>query len=212
MVYHYMLDKLANLLRSGDGGVPDLLEVLGLGAWYMDLSEEERQKLHEYSTAFGTGGEYNMLEQSVQSTSQTQQAYLKGVGSTAVSNKDYEFAEKILLNALEADGDNPTDRHFVYNSLIELYYKQRDDRDDAIEKCIKYCEEDIERIGKFLNAWDGEPPRIPAFKRLAIIHENQGNYEAALQVCDEAIKRGLEDGTKGGFEGRKQRIRNKMGG
>ena len=187
-----------------------MIEVLGLEEWYRNLSEEERQKLHEHSTAFGTGGEYNMLEQPVKTTTQTEQGYLKGVGSTALANEDYAFAEKILLKALEADDDNPSDRHFVYNSLIELYYKQRDDREDAIEKCIHYCNEDIERIEEFLSEWDGEPPRIPAFKRLAIIYENQGEYGAALDICDEAIERGLDDGTKGGFEGRKERIKTKI--
>lgn len=211
MLRHCMLSKLAKLLRSNNDGVPDLLDVLGLEEWYRRLSEGERQKLHEHSTAFGTGGEYNMLEQPVKSTTQTQQGYLKGVGSTALANKDYAFAEKILLKALEADDDNPSDRHFVYNSLIDLYYKRREVREDAIEKCIRYCNQDIERIDEFLNEWDGDPPRIPAFKRLAIIYENQGEYDAALEVCDEAIERGLDDGTKGGFEGRKERIKNKMG-
>jgi len=135
MLYNYMFDKITDLFQSGEQ-VPDLLEVLRLEEWYLELSEEEREKLHEYSTAFGAGGEFNQMDQPVQSTTQTPKGYLKGVGSTAVSNKDYGFAEKVLLKALDVEG-NPKDRHFVYNSLIELYYKQRDDRDDAIENCIK---------------------------------------------------------------------------
>lgn len=212
-----MLDKIVDLFRSNGRDVPDLLEVFGLVEWYLDLSEKEQEKLHEYSTAFGTGGEYNQLEQSVKGTTQTAQGYLKGVGSSAVSAKDYAFAEKVLLKALEVDDDNPTDRHFVYNSLIDLYYKQRDDRDDAIGQCIRFCKEDIESIDEFLDAWmaeydDDEPPRIPAFKRLAIIYEKQGDYEKAIDVCEMAMDRGLDDGTKGGFEGRKQRLQNKMNG
>lgn len=205
-----MLGKLIKLFRSGNKAVPDLIEVLGLEEWYVTLSERDRRKLHEYSTSFGTGGESNMLELPVKTTSETQQGYLKGVGSTALANKDYAFAEKVLLKALESDNDNPLDRHFVYNSLIDLYYKQRDDWEGAIEKCIYYCTEDIERIDEFLNEWDGGPPRIPAFKRLAIIYENQAEYDAAIDICDEAIERGLDDGTKGGFAGRRERIYNKM--
>ncbi|WP_435158641.1 tetratricopeptide repeat protein [Haladaptatus sp. DFWS20] len=211
-----MLDKITNLFRSRGEEVPGLLNVLGLGEWYTNLPAEDQQKLYEYSTIFGMGGESNQLDHSVHSTSQTQQSHLKSVGSTAVHEKDYEFAEKVLLKALDADGDNPTDRHFVYNSLIELYYKQRDERNDAIEKCIAYCEEDIDTIDAFLDAWEREygdgPPGIPSFKRLAIILEKQGNYQDALEICEMAIQRGLSDGTKGGYKGRKQRIQNKIDG
>lgn len=211
-----MIDKIIDLFRSRVQEVPNLLEVLGLAEWYHDLSAEEQRRLHEYSTAFGTGGEYNQLEQPVKATSQTSLSYLNGVGSSAINDKNYEFAELVLLKALDTDDNNSQDRHFVYNSLIDLYYKQRDDRDDAIQKCIRYCKEDIESIDVFLDAWmaeyNEEPPRIPSFKRLAIIYEKQGNYERALEICERAIDQALDDGTKGGFEGRKQRIQNKMDG
>jgi len=205
-----MIDKIFSFLLQDSSEVPDLLEVLGLSEWYSELSEEEQQKLYEYSTAFGAGGEFNQLDQPVQSTSKTQQGYLKGVGSSAINNKDNQFAEKVLLKGLNAEDSNPTDKHFVYNSLIKLYYKQRDNRDDAIEKCVKYCREDIESVQSFLDAWDGEPPRIPAFKRLAIIYDKQENYQEAIEICDKALQLGLSDGTKGGFEGRKQRLQNKI--
>jgi tetratricopeptide (TPR) repeat protein len=205
-----MWSRLLDFLKPSRDSTPDLLEYFGLDGWYRSLSEEEREKLHEYSTFFGTGGELNLLDDSVQSTTQTAQGYLKGVGSTAANEKDYDFAEKVLLKALEVEDSTATDRHFVYNTLIDLYYKQRDDRDDAIEKCIKYCQEDIKTIDEFLDEWNGEPPRIPAFKRLEIIHQKQANYQKALNVCDKALELGLDDGTKTGFEGRKERIKNKM--
>ena len=220
MTFNNMIDKITEFLRAGErerrdlSETPDLLEVLGLDGWYTNLSSEDRQLLYDYSTAFGLDGEFNQLDGSVKSTSQTQQSYLQGVGSTAVSEKDYDFAERILLKALDAKGGSPSDRHFVYNSLIDLYYKQRDERDDAIEKCIVHCSEDIASIDAFLSGWEqehgGPLPRIPSFKRLAIIYEKQGKYDAALDVCEQALQRGLEDGTKGGFEGRKQRILKKM--
>lgn len=90
-----------------------------------------------------------------------------------------------------------------------MFYKQRDDREDAIEKCIEYCQKDIEIADEFVAEFGGVP-RIPSFKRLAIIYERQERYEDALEVCDRALEIGTTDGTKGGFEGRKERIRNKM--
>ncbi|MFC4540823.1 tetratricopeptide repeat protein [Halosolutus amylolyticus] len=203
-----MFDKITSLFQSGSA-VPDLIAVLNLEEWYLDLSDKERQKVHQYSTAFGTGGEVNLLEQSVSDTSQTAQEYLKGVGSTAASENDYEFAEQVLQTALKFEDGSATSTHFTYTELIDVYYKQRDEWDDAIEKCIKYCKKDIEIADEFVAEF-GDVPRIPSFKRLAIIYEKQDQYEEALNVCDQALEIGTTDGTKGGFEGRKERIRKKM--
>ena len=203
-----MLDKITDLFRSGQD-VPDLIVGLGLEDWYTRLSDEQQQKLHEYSTFFGTGGEMNLLDEGVTETSQSAQEYLKGVGGTAASEKDYEFAEFVLLEALERDDGSATSTHFTYNELIDIYYKQRDDREDAIEKCTEYCKKDIEIAEEFVAEF-GEVPRIPSFKRLAIIYEKQDRYEEALAVCNQALAIGTVDGTKGGFEGRKERFRKKL--
>ena len=65
-------------------------------------------------------------------------------------DRKYDKAEKMLLKALKAKDDNAIDRHFTYNILIKLYYKLRDQRKDAMEKCINYCKEDIKRLPEFL--------------------------------------------------------------
>lgn len=203
-----MFDKILDLFRSGPS-VPDFIVGVGLEEWYTNLSDEQRQKLHEYSTFFGTGGEMNLLDKGTGETSQSAQEYLKGVGSTAASEKDYEFAEMVLLEALDREDGSATSTHFTYNELIDVYYKQRDDREDAIEKCIEYCKKDIEIADEFVAEF-GEVPRIPSFKRLAIIYERQERYADAIAVCDQALEIGTTDGTKGGFEGRKDRLRKKL--
>ncbi|WP_433628382.1 tetratricopeptide repeat protein [Halomicrococcus sp. NG-SE-24] len=205
-----MFDEIIDLFQPKET-VPDLIEALDLKEWYVSLPEKQRQKLHQYSTSFDIGGEVNTLEQSVKKTPQTAQVYLNGVGSTAASEKEYEFAEMVLLSALEFDDGTATSTHFTYNELVDVYYKQRDDREDALEKCIKYCKKDIEIASDFVNEF-GEVPRIPSFKRLAIIYEKQSRYKDALEVCDQALEIGTTDGTKGGFEDRKERIRKKRDG
>lgn len=212
-----VLGILSRIFGSGREREENLLDDLGLRDWYENLPEAEQEAVHGYSTMFSTGGEINQIDHTRKGPSTTPQSFLKGVGSSAVHHNDLEIGEKVLLKALEAEGDNPTDRHFVYNSLIDLYYKQRDERDDAIENCITYCKEDIERIDEFLRAWGAgpgnpKPPRIPAFKRLAIIYEQRGEYQQAIEVCERAIDLGLSDGTKGGFEGRLERIMKKLDG
>jgi tetratricopeptide (TPR) repeat protein len=203
-----MFDKITDLFRSGSS-VPDFIVGVGLEEWYVNFSDEQQQKLHEYSTLFGTGGEMNLLDKGTGETSQSAQEYLKGVGSTAASEKDYEFAEMVLLEALDHEDGSATSTHFTYNELIDVYYKQRDDREDAIKKCIQYCKKDIEIADEFVAEF-GEVPRIPSFKRLAIIYEKQERYADAIAVCEQALEIGTTDGTKGGFEGRKDRLRKKL--
>jgi len=203
-----MFDKIIDLFRSGPS-VPDFIVGVGLEDWYTNLSDEQQQKLHEYSTFFGTGGDMNLLDKGTVETSQSAQEYLKGVGSTAASEKDFEFAEIVLLEALDREDGSATSTHFTYNELIDVYYKQREDREDAIENCVQYCKKDIEIADEFVAEF-GEVPRIPSFKRLAIIYERQERYADAIAVCDQALEIGTTDGTKGGFEGRKDRLRKKL--
>ncbi len=124
---------------------------------------------------------------------------------------------------LEIEKNNQNDvigLHFTYNQLIELYYKQRDNRDNAIDKCIDTCWKDINKMDTIINEFKKEQsykdygtlPRMPSFERLAIVYEKSGEYKKSLNVCEKAIEYGLTDKTKGGFEGRISRINKKMKG
>ena len=154
-----------------------------------------------------------------------------------LSSKKFNKAEKLLLKALKAKDDIVIDRHFTYNTLIQLYYKLRNKRKDALEKCIVYCKEDIKRLPEFLETeektnrsqWDyskerwghlhngereGEykytPPQCPSVIQLAIIYEKNGEFQKAIDICNFALKLELRDGTKGGFQGRKAKLEKKL--
>ena len=117
-----------------------------------------------------------------------------------------------LLGDLENARD-VSSRHFSYNDLIDFYYEQRETRPDALQKCIEYCQADILHIMPFLKKCEhefGDIPRIPSFERLAIIYEKQGRYSEAIGICRKAISLGLWDGTKGRFEGRLERLNQKL--
>lgn len=185
---------------------------IGLKEWFNSLSKSEKEKVRKYYS-MGFSDPKN-LESEIKSSSSNQQKFIGGIGQNALSQKDYSFAETVLLEALQSKDDNPLDRHFVYNSLIDLYYKKRDISSDAIENCIEYCLEDIKFIEDFQKAWErefgDELPRIPSFERLAIIYEKQGKLEEAIEICQMALKLGLKDSTKGGFEGRVKRLQKKL--
>lgn len=56
------------------------------------------------------------------------------------------------------------------------------------------------------------PPHVPAYVRLAMLYEKQERYEAAIDICVEAIKAGaVNDGNKGKMYGRLARLIRKSG-
>jgi tetratricopeptide (TPR) repeat protein len=106
--------------------------------------------------------------------------------------------------------------------LIDLYYKQRDDRPDAINFCIDFCLLDINSIEQFIALWHQqvkslgipddkiETPRIPSFERLSIIYDKQGRFLEAIEICKKAIELNLQDSTKGGFSARLALLEKKL--
>jgi len=138
-------------------------------------------------------------------------------GFNFLAMKKYDMAETALLIALHAPDDNPIDRHFAYNVLIDLYYKRRDEQEDAVEKCIHYCKEDIARLTEFLkydkrDNYGGKyyPPQCPSIQRLAIIYEKNGQYQEAIDLCNLGIRLGLKEDTKGGYQGRIEKLKKKL--
>ncbi len=127
--------------------------------------------------------------------------------------RKYKKAEQLFLKALNAKDDTLEYRHLTYNGLIRLYYKLRDKRKDALEKCIMFCGEDIKILPKFLEQQRriyGAVPRCPSVIQLSIIHEKNNEYQRAIDICNYAIEQGLDDGTKTGFQGRREKLKKKL--
>jgi hypothetical protein len=78
---------------------------------------------------------------------------------------------------------------------------------------IRLGDEHIERFKTFaapLVELCGFMPSVPTFKYLAIVLTEDGKYEKAIEVCQKAMSYGVNDGTKGGFPARIERIKKKM--
>lgn len=120
--------------------------------------------------------------------------------------------EKLLLN--EINKKRITDIHFAYIALQDFYYKYRDLKDEYLEKCIRFCEQDIDMLPSLQKEYRLEEEKrahllasiqskaeikrqldkiepfmgnIPAFFRLAVIYEKKNDIKGALKVCTKAI-------------------------
>lgn len=133
--------------------------------------------------------------------------------------------EQELLNILKNSIGNSLNEHFAYIELQNFYYKYRKNDQKYLELCKQYCQKDIavlpqvdrdyiteqtrtlkrfmsyssridyqkdlERIQKY-----GFEGRIPAFKRMSIICENEKDFDSAISYCDMETEHLLSHGSK----------------
>ena len=118
--------KIFDFLKKNRTVPKGLLAYYGLEEWFLSLADEEQAKIRECHS-MGMGIDSNDLEfgdfGGSSSSNLGTQRFLNGLGGNSLSKKYYALTEIILLEALETKDDNVIDRHFIYNSLIDLYYK-----------------------------------------------------------------------------------------
>lgn len=200
--------------------VGGLIKHLGIQEFYFSLTPEERSTLKRYydsrmsasiekkplskPSTFNTG---NLI------TSETRLSYFGSTIGWAENEKRYDITEKLIREGNKYINEDLIDAHFFLQAAGECYYKQRETRLDALDLCITYCEQDIALFEQYKVPFIkdlGTLPRLTTFSRLAIIYEKQGRYEDALRICRLACENNLKDGTKGGFEGRINKIEKKL--
>jgi len=112
---------------------------------------------------------------------------------------------------------HPIDTHFLYSNIVREAYKQRADP----QKRTLFKKIVTEHISVFSalrpvlyvksNKVDSEVilSSAPAFVNLATVYTDDGEYAKAVAVCNMAIDFGLRENTKGGYQGRIERIKKK---
>lgn len=115
-------------------------------------------------------------------------------------------------------------RHFLLLGMVEETYRDRKDpeqRKRFLEIAHQHVREfaDLAEPLRLFMAPPGfdatkdpppDLPRVPTFQHLATVLTEDGRFDEAVAVCEQAIAYDLHDGTQSGFEGRIQRIRRKQ--
>lgn len=129
-----------------------LIAFLGLEDFWDSLLPEEQKFIREcYASSFSSGErnpKYLDSPEAHISTTQTASGFLWAYAGWAISKKRFDLAEKLLNEAIKRKTNN-IDLHFIYNHLIDLCYKRRNEGPEWIERCIKYCLEDIKIFPEF---------------------------------------------------------------
>ena len=104
---------------------------------------------------------------------------------------------------------NLIDRHHLLMSIVREAYKNRK-QSHMVQLCALVSElhlSEFSGIAPALRKDGGEQlPRVTTFQFYATLLSEQGRVSRAIEVCEMAIKFGLQDSTKSGFIGRIGRI------
>lgn len=108
---------------------------------------------------------------------------------------------------------NLIDRHFLLQSIVDATYKLRK-KEKYRQLCIEYAEKHLEEFSSIASAlkdeMGGSLPRISTFQHYSTVLTENGEFDKAISVCNQAINYGLHDNTKSGYEGRIARIQKKV--
>ena len=106
----------------------------------------------------------------------------------------------------------PVDRHFQLMNIINKTYQHRDNPKDReiFYKVSKTHIDEFPHLIPALQRFFEVLPRVPTFQQYSTVLTEDGRFDEAILICQNAIEFGLHDGTKTGFEGRIERIKKKQ--
>jgi len=135
----------------------------------------------------------------------------------AYKNRNYNYYLDLCIKYCQKDIDIfPKFRTAYWDDMINGSQKLREHEAHMESLGVVRSEHAQEQRRKHVEHWETLKAenrldiRIPAFQRLAMILDEQGDIEGAICVCKLALSYNLTDGTKGGFEGRIAKLKKKL--
>ena len=166
--------------------------------WLTTFTQEERNHIEDVFHPLGGDPKTKPLtEGKISSSSQKAAGLLSALAGWFNKPDDRYLAKKIIQKAYEeaTKGNDILDLHFTLQTMMEIYYRDRDTEPDALSKAIQACEEQIsiapQAVAEFKKQdfFDGLPSHA-GYDQLRIIYKKQGEYLKAIALCEQARKQG----------------------
>jgi hypothetical protein len=167
----------------------------GLEDWWLTaFSDDERRHIQETFQPFGSSGD-SLTPGAISYTSQTAVGLLGALAGWFGKPEDRPIAHKILDKAAELSKDAPVlDVHFLYQQMIEAYYKDRD-KPEYMGRAVEACRRQIALAPDAAKAFKAEYSNSPlpahkGYEQLAIIMEKEGHFQDAISLSHQAESEG----------------------
>lgn len=161
--------------------------------WRNAFSPEERRRIEEVFHPLGGISAESLARSDDPSSLANLAGYLRTEALRHLGYRILDRAEALLTSS------TPTlSQHFYLGSRGNFYYRWRDIDERALEQSISAYERQIFMARKALKAFktgpgEGLVPGHAGYRQLRIIREKQGDYTAALQLCEQAKQEGWPD-------------------
>ena len=172
------------------------IDYYGLTKWWLNsFTEQERKIIRKTYTPMMK--DHALDEGTITHSSRSILAFLGILAEWFKKAEFYDIGRRILI-----EGENHysscrdvLDRHFFCLSAIRVYYANRENDSEALDKAIFFCKEQIQLAPKAKKQFLKESPSgvLPVhtgYKQLAIIYEKQKKYAEALLISEEAFSEG----------------------
>jgi hypothetical protein len=153
----------------------------------------------------------NVNEDDPEDMSDIRSSYV-GEGSDVKGDEARE-REHELREAVDAAGDDVIAKHEALSQLVEHLYCVRYVEKSAMDRFDAACREDmllasevVEEARRRLKAGEKVRVSFSSFKHLALVLDEEDDLEGALEVCEAAIKIGLQ-----GYDERASSLRKRLG-
>jgi len=173
--------------------------------WLSEFDENTREYIVEKYQPMGVPPR-SLVEGRYDWTSANKASFLSGLAGWFQGPKDRHIARKIYKKALELinTSDDPLDRHFLYQGLIQTYYKDRDNP-DYYNLAVEYCKKQIAMQSEAAKKWLKDYPEdtLPAhhgYEQYAIILEKENRFDEAIEISKEADRNGWSGSWKNRIE------------
>lgn len=140
----------------------------------------------------------------------TEEERKRGMDEVYLARESNDLEKMLKATELETTLSN---RHFLLQGIVRETYKLRKE-EKYKNLCLKFSEKHLEEFNIISQAlkgeFDGSIPRVTTFQHYSTLLTELEEYEKAIKTCEKAISFGLDDGTKGGYQGRIDKIKKKM--
>ena len=137
----------------------------GLADWWLsEFTEEERDFIETWWQPFGASGNAT-LTRGAPGGGRDPYKFLYQLAGWFKRKDQVPLALKMLRKARDFEAAKVTDKHFFYDTFIEVRYKQRDDDPGALPEVVKACEEMIAIAPLAAQAFRDEQEAMEAQRR-----------------------------------------------
>jgi hypothetical protein len=163
--------------------------------WQSEFSAAERDYIADRYKPLGFV-ERRMDQGAVQHTTQSAVSFLQSLAGWFEKKHDRAIAYRILnrAEAIASEDVAVLDRHFLFGTMIKLYYKDRSEP-AMMEKAIAACRRQIELAPEAVTAFKASKrfqrlPSHPGYEQLSIILHKKGEWQAVIDLCRQASDQG----------------------